>query len=198
MKKCKRCQALNDHQAQFCVRCGNSLAEVAHKQNDYDFTAETSAALSRSKERVDHATSMIQKIWVKLLFPEKLITIGALIGCVSVFFWGKNYLFYSLVYLASMVLAIIFVYLSQEQQIIKKIEHARWQILIGAFWLGVGVFAWFFADEIAGLGLLGRKYMGSLSNGIMLSVLSSILIVSGALMLHGLLLRKITPNKGNN
>lgn len=197
MKKCKRCQEPNDHQAQFCVRCGNSLAEVAHKDSDYDFTAETSAAFNRSKERVDHATSMIQKIWIKLLFPEKLITIGALIGGLSVFFWGKNYLFYSLVYLASMILAIILVYLSQEQQIIKKIEHARWQILIGAFWLGVGVFAWFFADEIAGLGLLGRKYMSSLSNGIMLSVLSSILVVSGALMLHGLLLRKITSHKNN-
>jgi hypothetical protein len=184
------------------VHCGNSLAAVAEagrnfEHGDYNLKAETSAVFDRSKQRLDHATSVFQKIWAKLLLPEKLITIGSLIGFVSVFFWGKNYLFYSLVYLASMVLAIVLVYLSQEQQIIKKIEHVRWQILIGAFWLGVGVFAWFFADEIAGLGLLGRKYMGSLSNGIMLSVLSSILIVSGALMLHSLLLRKITSHKNN-
>ena len=167
--KCKQCGKLNEDEAQFCDNCGASFSgdsqpvkdEDANEINKDSETKDVTPAeqatvmINKTKEKTEQTTKAAKKMWGKLLFPEQIIVVGALLGVVSFFLpwitvvldmektsgsgfeiakeWGFLFL-----YPIAMLISLALIYFSQGASVISKIKLARWQISLGTFWLTIG------------------------------------------------------------
>jgi|GEM_PF-3013067 len=213
MKKCVNCGTVNEPDVRFCVNCGSKLLNSHGLTNNHEHNAGASyqkhgsidaELANKAKETMQQTKNLAKFIWDKLLYPERMIVIGAILGCIAAIFWGTTVFLLSAFYFLTMFSSLALIYLSQKTSIAKRIELARWQIVIGTFWLPLAVIAMQVMGSINGmigsLGALTRTSVstGSLTFSLWLSLFASVLILAGAIMLQGLLLRVFLQPKKNN
>ena len=230
--KCKKCGKLNEDESKFCDDCGASfsgdsqLTENINENNESDniTPAEQAAVMiNKTKEKTKQTTKVAKKIWKKLLFSEQIIVFGALLGIVSFFLpWitvvldmektlgsgfeiAKEWRFLFL-YPIAMLTSLALIYFSQGASVILKIKLARWQILLGTFWLTMGVACLivissmteavndFMEGFLGSFGSYNNYYNDfftvSYSVGMWMFLLSALLIIVGAFKLQSTLLDK--------
>ena len=169
----------------------------------------------RAHETMNQTTSLVKMIWDRFLFPERMIVIGAVMGCVAAIFWGTAIFLLSAFYFLTMILALALIYLSKDASLLKRIELSRWQIVIGTFWLPLGIVAMQIMSSVYGImstasslygstagsssslygAMSSSSSAGSLTFSLWLSLFSSILILTGGIMLQGLLVRHVFNQK---
>jgi len=213
MKNCEKCGAANEADVRFCVSCGNKLSGSVsanhmnapyqnHMPVDSEMTDETRAMIEQSP-------NPLALIWNKLLFPERMIVVGAFMGGVAAIFWGTSIFLLSAFYFVTMFLSLALMYISREASLLKRLELSRWQIVIGTFWLPLGIVAMQIMSSVnSAMGTFGGSLygtsssstsslygmmgvsnsIGSITFSLWLSLFSSILILVGAVMLQGMLL----------
>ncbi len=144
-----------------------------------------------SDEEMVHLRSVpnpVMVIWESLLFPEKMIAIGAILNCLVALFWvADEYLsvFMAILYFATMAASLVLIHLSRGISLLKKAELSRWQVAIGAFWL-----SW-----LLNIVFRGTEYYGDVYALFVFNAITSIAMFSGAIMLQGTILQHIFQQK---
>jgi lysylphosphatidylglycerol synthetase-like protein (DUF2156 family) len=201
MKNCEKCGSKNESDVRFCVNCGNKLvASTAGAPSNH--AVHVGASPRTQQGIVDgyqyhesaslHQTSNpLGQVWNGFLMQERMIVIGAVIGCVAAILEGNSNFLSASVYFIIMLASLYLIYTSINIPVVKKIELVRWQIAIGAFFL-MSIDSLYY--------LIGRSMTSSSSLGAhvfssWLSLISSILILVGAIMLQGILVRHAFHHK---
>lgn len=209
--KCSKCWKLNKERTRFCIYCGNKIfvASSTTENNEQninkpyqEYLITDSEFSNKAKESIKQTTVIITGIWRILLFSEKMIVIGAIMGLIAAIFWISSIFVLSALYILCMAVSLILVYLSNKALLIKKMELSRWQIAIGAAWLPLDILAiqainsfyWIFSSYWAGV---LPSSIGSYSFSAWLSLFSSIFILTWGIMLQWVLLKNIF-NQNNN
>ena len=202
VKKCVQCGTDNEPDTKFCVGCGNNLSDNYHAApSNYPghMDAPRQERSFSDLEMTDEIRASLQQIpnpvavfWEKLLFPERMILVGALLGCVAAVFLGgsdsSNGVVLAIFYFLSMAGSLTLLYISQGSSVVKRVELARWQIALGAFWL-----AMYLTSALYSLG--GYSPAGSFVFGLWLSFFSSVAVFVGAIMLQGILVQHVFKRK---
>ncbi len=194
---CEQCGTANEADVKFCVNCGNNMFEnsgAGSQTNmggsNYGRPIVDSYANDEEMMQLRSVPNPAMVIWNNLLFPEKIIAVGAVLNCLLAIFWVEdNYLslFMYVLYFATMAASLWLIHISRGVSLLKKAELSRWQIAIGAFWL-----SWLFS-------LVFRNYSygyggGSLSL-LVFNTIFSIGMFSGAIMLQGTILQHVFKQK---
>jgi hypothetical protein len=202
MKNCDKCGAVNEGDVNFCVSCGNKLVgNVSHigashgSRPHMDMPQQQSERPAPERYMSDEEMMRLRSVpnpvvvmWEKLLFPERMIAVAAILNIVLAIFWASsNYLSVpmAILYFASMGASLALTYLSSESSLTKKIEWSRWQIVIGAFWL-----SWLFNIAFRSYG-----YYDVPSGLLVFNTIFSVGMLSGAMMLQGILVQYVFQQK---
>ena len=234
--KCKQCEKLNEEGSQFCDNCGNSFLGNSQpvqpvKTNGVNETGDVTPAeqatvmINKTKEKTEQTTKVAKEMWKKFSLPERIIVVGALLGIVSFFLpWitlvidmektsGSGFeiakdVWQLFLYPVAMLISLALIYFSQGASIKSKIKTARWQMVLGMFWLSIGIVGLLIIQPLVDMISNGineiiqemLSYLGNYTNSFSISasfsigvwtlLLSAALIVIGAFKLQSVLLDK--------
>lgn len=206
MKTCDKCGAANEADVRFCVNCGNRLTPGVSEHHGHESTVRVSNhqphqakpmrqhthgnAQHQGLQYEPHAANPLQVIWTGFLFSERMILVGAAVGFIASIMVlmgnGTNYLS-AFAYFAAMAASLVVLYLSINTSAAKKIELARWQIAIGAYFMLSLSSVYYLIGTAMGT-TVGSFDMSDFSE--LLTLVSSVLVLVGAIKLQGELLRK--------
>ncbi len=191
---CENCGTANEADAKFCLSCGNSLSgnsSLPNNQMNRSYRARPMTAPYTNDEdimQLQSAPNPVMMIWNNLLFPEKMIAVGAILNCLVAIFWvADSYLSLpmAIFYFVTMVASLLLIHLSRGVTLLKKAEFSRWQVAIGAFWL-----SWLLNLIFSMLG-----YLKGNSGLLVFNTIFSGVMLSGAIMLQGILLKHVFQQK---
>lgn len=208
MKKCEKCGAMNEPDVRFCVGCGNKFdSNGSETQVHSNTVAVSSGGRQRPmtnnnvyadpqptvvREQIEHNSNPLEVIWIGFLMSERMVLIGATIGLIASIMVmmdeGTSFLS-AAVYFAAMIASFIVLYLSINVSATKKIELARWQIAIGAFFMLSLNSTYYLLGTAMGTTIHSFD-MSDFSQ--LLTLTSSALILIGAIKLQGELLQKVS------
>lgn len=200
---CEQCGTANESDVKFCVSCGNNMSGNSSMPSRQEYPSMPYQNRPVAKDQYMSDEEMMQLrsvpnplmiIWEKFLFPEKMIVIGAILNFLLAIFWvSVGYMSVSMafLYFATMGASLFLINLSREVTLLKKIELSRWQIVIGASWL-----AWLISPMLSAMfGSYGYGNMSISSTYAFFGTIFSILMLSGAIMLQGLLVQHAFQQK---
>lgn len=190
---CEQCGTANESDVKFCVSCGHNM--VGNSNMQYQNTSKAASYMTDEEMmQLRSVPNPVMVIWEKLLFPEKLILIGTLMGCVAAVILGfssPDNVVLPIFYFLTMVGSLALLYISREASVVKRIELARWQIAFGAFWLAMYITSTFYSLQNS----VTYSYAGPFTFGLWLSFFSSIGVLTGAIMLQGILVQHVSNRK---
>jgi len=193
---CENCGTANEADVKFCVSCGNNLSGNSSLPNNQMNMNRSHQARPMTESYTNDEDIMqlqstpnpVMVIWNNLLFPEKIIAVGAILNCLIAIFWiADSYLslVMAIFYFATMAASFVLIHLSRGVTLLKKAELSRWQVAIGAFWL-----SW-----LLNIVFNSSGYFRGNSGLLVLNAIFSIAMLSGAIMLQGILLKHIFQQK---
>ncbi len=188
---CESCGTANETGVRFCVNCGSNLSNDSAAPQSQPVRQYSNAQQPYGNfqqpydvEPVQYAPNPLELMWRDMLFPEKMIIVGAILNCLLAIFWifAGSLLspMLAFFYFVTMGGSLVLAYLSRGVSLLKKMELSSWHVAIGAFWL-----SWLF-DVVFRTN--GYYYNGT-SALLIFNVICSIVMLSGAIMLQGVLIR---------
>lgn len=200
---CEQCGTANESDVKFCVSCGNNMTgnfNMPRPNNQINMNGSYQTRPIADMYTTDQEMMQLRSVpnpvmvmWESILFPEKMIVVGAILNCLLAIFWvSGSYLSVPMAvfYFATMATSLWLIHISRGVSLLKKAELSRWQIAIGAFWL-----SWLFNIVFNSYSYNG--YSGN-SGILVFNTIFSIVMLSGAIMLQGTILQHVFSQKKNN
>ncbi len=193
---CPKCGKQNKDDAQFCVYCGAEL--ISNTGGKIDKEAAKEMVKEIVKDSINNIINKktpkkIKNSWDNFYLSEKAIVIGAIVVFVSFFLpWSTSKYIsgiingisvaemskwvYIIPFLA--IVSLVLVFLKHQTNNVSKFLGARWQIVIGTFFV-----------TIETLGIMLNGEFGDTGIGLWLMLLGSLAILIGGLKLQSKLLK---------